>query len=448
MYIIQNAMKNVVRNKGRNILLGSIIFAIVATTVVALMITNTSDRIIDEYRGQFGIEVTIERNTQTFVDMRQRGEASLGITITNEQYIAFADSDLLQRSVIMNSAMVYSETVTAIGQTEELRAGHGFAIAPTMQLHGNNWEDFANGHRVLVVGEMPSRINEVIISEELAELNGISVGDTIRLYGTVMEQAAALGFTPPTYDLIVTGIYFCAAEGVGAWGSTTMIRQNEVLTVAETMPGAAVTARYYLNHPSDLAAFEQELRSKGLHAIFDVNTDEHLYNAIVGPVEGMRGIVMTFMIVVLILGAIILILLSSIVIRERKYEIGVLRAMGMKKVKVALGLWFEMIIITAFCLIIGIFAGSLAVQPISNRLLVQQAENAQNIQESLFVGRDLGSLSRVVNDDPITEINILLGINTILQLMLISLLLASVAAFAAISRITKYEPIKILMERN
>jgi len=448
MYIFQNALKNVVRNKGRNILLGSIIFAIIATTVVALMITNTSDRIIDEYRGQFGIEVTIERNTQTFVDMRQRGEASLGITITNEQYIAFADSDLLQRSMIMNSAMVYSETVTAIGQTEELSAGHGFVIAPTMQMHGNNWDDFANGHRVLVVGEMPVRANEVVISEELAELNGISVGDTMRLYGTVMEPAAAMGFMPPVYNLVVTGIYFCAAESIGTWGSTTMIRQNEVLTVSETMPGAAIIARYYLRHPSYLQAFEEELRAKGLHEIFDVTTDEHLFNAIVGPVEGMRGIVMTFMIVVLILGAIILILLSSIAIRERKYEIGVLRAMGMKKAKVALGLWSEMIIITVVCLIIGIFVGSLVAQPISTELLAQQEENTQNIQDAFFAGREIAGLSRVVNDDPITEINVTLGIDTILQIVVISLLLASVAGFAAISRITKFEPIKILMERN
>jgi putative ABC transport system permease protein len=448
MYIIQNALKNVVRNKGRNILLGSIIFAIIATTVVALMITNTSDRIIDEYRGQFGIEVTIERNTQTFVDMRQRGEAAMGISITNEQFIAFADSDLLQRSVIMNSAMIYSETVTAIGQTGELAAGHGFAIAPTMQMHGNNWEDFANGHRVLVVGEMPVRANEVVISEELAELNGISVGDTIRLFGTVLEPAAAMGFTPPVFDLVVTGVYFCAAESVGTWGSTTMIRQNEVLTVADTIPGAAIIARYYLRHPSYIDAFEQELRAKGLHPIFDVNTDEHLFNAIVGPVEGMRGIVMTFMIVVLVLGAIILILLSSIAIRERKYEIGVLRAMGMKKAKVALGLWFEMITITGICLIIGIIVGSLVAQPISTELLAQQQETAQNIQDQFFAGREIAGLSRVVNDDPITEINISLGMDTMLQIILISLFLASAAGLAAISKITKYEPIKILMERN
>jgi DNA-binding response OmpR family regulator len=53
-----------------------------------------------------------------------------------------------------------------------------------------------------------------------------------------------------------------------------------------------------------------------------------------------------------------------------------------------------------------------------------------------------------INDEPIDEVNILLGGDTILELIVISLLLASVAGFTAISRITKYEPIKILMERN
>ncbi|MFU2108463.1 FtsX-like permease family protein [Paenibacillus larvae] len=41
----------------------------------------------------------------------------------------------------------------------------------------------------------------------------------------------------------------------------------------------------------------------------------------------------TYIVIVLVLGAVILILLSSIAIRERKYEIGVLRAIGMKKGK-------------------------------------------------------------------------------------------------------------------
>lgn len=52
----------------------------------------------------------------------------------------------------------------------------------------------------------------------------------------------------------------------------------------------------------------------------------------------MKKITMVFLIVVLVLCAIILTLLTSILIRERKYEIDVLRAMEMKKGKRCLGL--------------------------------------------------------------------------------------------------------------
>jgi len=146
MYIIQNALKNIMRNKGRNILLAAITLAIITTTVVTLMISNTSDRIIAEYRSLFGTEVTISRNLERFIEMRQRGEAERGIEITHEQYIAFADSDLLHHSVLMNTAMVNSDAITAVGQTDAVMGGGGFVTAPTMMIQGDNWVDFANGY--------------------------------------------------------------------------------------------------------------------------------------------------------------------------------------------------------------------------------------------------------------------------------------------------------------
>jgi putative ABC transport system permease protein len=73
MYIFTNALKNIMRNRGRNILLASIIFVIIATTVVTLMINNTSDRIINEYKNQFGVEVTISRNMPKRFAADQRG---------------------------------------------------------------------------------------------------------------------------------------------------------------------------------------------------------------------------------------------------------------------------------------------------------------------------------------------------------------------------------------
>ena len=111
--------------------------------------------------------------------------------------------------------------------------------------------------------------------------------------------------------------------------------------------------------------------------MFDVQTDSASYESIVGPVEGLKGISITFVIIVLLFGATILILLASIAIRERKYEIGVLRAMGMKKIKVAAGLWTETLAITIICLVLGLAVGTMVAQPVANIMLEQQIAAAE-----------------------------------------------------------------------
>jgi putative ABC transport system permease protein len=74
----------------------------------------------------------------------------------------------------------------------------------------------------------------------------------------------------------------------------------------------------------------------------------------------------TFMVVVLILGAITLALLSYMAVRERKYEVGVLRAMGLERRKIAFGMITESIMIAAMCLVIGLGLGSAMAQPIAD----------------------------------------------------------------------------------
>ena len=60
-----------------------------------------------------------------------------------------------------------------------------------------------------------------------------------------------------------------------------------------------------------------------------------------------------FLLVILIIGAIILVVLNIFNVRERKYEIGVLTAMGMKKHKVASQFICEILVVTMIAVIIG-----------------------------------------------------------------------------------------------
>jgi len=284
VYVFEHALLNLWKNKGRNILLGIMLFAVISSAVIALTIFNATDAIIDDARIQFNTMVQIRPQ------MRQVGSTSNpASTVTLEDLHRFADS-------------VYLSGV-------QIGAGGGFA------------------------------------------------------------------------------------------------RGNETV--------------FYLRSPDLLYAFEAELREKGLPDDWVVFRDEANYRRMIAPIENLQDVSFTFLLVVLLFGAAIMALLSVIAIRERKYEIGVLRAIGMKKKKVALCLWVETVAITCICFVFGIIVGTILASPVSN---------------ALWTGDG--------------QINITLNIITALQIFGVSLLLATIAGTVSVSRITKYEPIKILMERN
>jgi putative ABC transport system permease protein len=280
-YVIENALLNLVKNKGRNLLQGVIIFAVIAATVIALSIYNTANSIISEYKIQVSSEVNIVPETLPS-DVPE---------ITKEQAIAFSQSEYLRDN-----------------QVQEVAIGSGF-----------------------------------------------------------------------------------------------------------------VKFVYYLKSPDLLDAFRAEVHDKGLPEGYKVDIDEKSYENKIMPLKGLRDISRTFLLIVLALSAAIMVLLSITAVRERKYEIGVLRAMGMKKNKLALGLWVEIIALTCICFVLGMIVGGLLSQPISDTLLAGQQ---------------------------VASVNISVSPQTALQIFGVAILLASIAGIISVSRITKYEPIKILMERN
>ena len=314
MYVIEHALLNLAKNRGRNILLGVIIFAIITATVVALAIFNTAGIVIEETKTALQCAVRIAPNMRTAgggVQQMISGNQQES-TLSLEQYISFAESEYLDGA--------------------EIKQG------------GRN------------------------------------------------------------------------ADGVDAV--------------------------YYLKKPNMILAFETELRNKGLPDSYAVRNDESAFESVAGPVESLKNLSFTFLIIVLALGGIIMVLLSVIAIRERKYEIGVLRAMGMKKNKVALGLWVEIIVITCICFILGMSVGTALSQPVSDAIMTGQAQSTSTGSTSL-ADRLNGSDSAGPE-----KINVSVDMATALEILLISVLIASIAGIISVSSITKYEPIKILMERN
>ena len=456
MYIFTNALKNLSRNKGRNILLGAIIFAIIVTTVISLIINTASGAIIEDYKTQFGTRVYINPDTSKLTVMS--GQQSEQIVPLREVYAALADSDCLMSADLSCQVPSVSGTLIGLGESTGGNAvpiapgGGSVASFPTMNVKGytnpERLDDFREGSRGITSGAFPVNNNECIISEDFAALNDIIVGDVINIaQGMVVDNPLTLKVVGIYYDF-TTNMFGATIDAPAAINA-----RNDIITNYETAfiygktDPRVDTAAYTLKNPDLLPEFESQARAAGLSYDYKVTIDEDAYNKIVSPALGMSKISLTFMIVVLILGGLILILLATLSIRERKYEVGVLRAMGMKKHLVAFGLIFESLAITAICLIIGLGIGAAVAQPVSDMLLNEQVTAAETNDDS-GTGMYYAGSQGDFNAKPLTELHVNMNVKVVTMIIIISLLLVSVSSITGIIFITKYEPIKILMERN
>lgn len=462
MYFIKNAAWNLWRNKGRNLLIGLVMLAIVASVTLALVIGNTSAGIINDYRERFGAAVYLIQDMEKVMAKAEEIGYVENPEISVEQYRAMAESPAISyceltgyMGGISDGFHVVDEDARSFGggPSGGTNSGAQVFFLPNLRVLGGKYGEFSKGQRKLVEGTMPSADGECIISQELAEKNGLKPGDTLTIRSMLFDEKNQ--GTDISFSLTLCGIYQDSTrEYENAMMQNPMMnRRNEIITTFDTLaelqePGKdnlTVDAQLYLKNPDMLEQFKQDAFAAGVEDLYAFFVDAGAYDKIVKPVIGLKNISRAFMVIVLVLGGIVLTLMTSIAIRERKYEIGVLRAMGMKKRKVAAGLWTELMLLAVAALTCGILVGSFAAQPVADSLLKEQVqiEEENSFPGGITVGPQWG------NDvEPLAEIDTNLDGVTVLEIMAISLAAISLSGVIATSRITKYEPIKILMERN
>lgn len=334
---------------------------------------------------------------------------------------------------------------------------------------------------------------ECIITEELATFNSLEVGDTIALTNPNNEEEI--------YTFTVVGIYTDTAANQDAFsfmGSTSSDSANKIYTsyaalkkIVDASEESAVTktdedtereyttelnsslsATYVFKNTDDYYAFEEEVRELGLDDSYSVSSsDLAAFENSMLPLETLSTMAGYFLLVILIIGAIILIVLNILTVRERKYEIGVLTAMGMKKFKVALQFLTEIFAVTLAAVIIGAVIGGVCATPVANALLENQVASQSNQMQQIDknFGRDqnfggpggFGGGQMELPDDIeipegifgdaaeyITEINSVMNITVVLQLLGIAVLLTLIAGLASMLFVMRYDPLRILSNRD
>ncbi len=345
---------------------------------------------------------------------------------------------------------------------------------------------------------------ECVISEELAIYNDLSVGDTIVLINPSLDTEA--------YELKIVGLYTSSANNdfsasmfgksqdpanqiyMSAAALQTILDASDEAstTVTDDNTGrendsavtGSISATYVFANTDKYYAFEEEVRTLGLDDSYTVSSaDLTAFENSLTPLNTLSTMAGWFLVVILIIGAIILVVLNIFNVRERKYEVGVLTAMGMKKWKVATQFICEILVVTMIAVIIGAGIGAVSSVPVTNALLAGQVENqtSQQMQMDQNFGRpgNMGGGMQQVPDsnlqggdvsktpdntgggrnnrfesmfsgaaDYITEVNSAMNLTVVFQMLGVGLLLTLIASLASVLFIMRYDPLKILANRD
>lgn len=411
-------MTNLFRNKGRNILLGAILSAMVALTGIAWILNAGTKQITQEYKKQFGSKVTLisSMNAQK---------------IPSDVLLSFQKSTHLQKSEYLAKASITMEKLKAVGEQDDAQVEipKGYLIASSQKEIN---DDFRTKTKLIVKGKMYSQPNEIIISQAFAKLNHLDIHDTITLRGKDYSKQTA-----STY--VITGIYDIVSLGQKENEIPLLNPANEIYTSYDSFLKSSIyqkfgdlSATFYLKDPKHLSAFQQEIKDKGLPENYQAVADEKSYQKAVQPLESIHDIASMFAIGVLALGTLILLLLTMFFIRERTYEIGVLRAMGLKKQGVAVVLIVETMLLCVISLLVGLLLAQLGGSFAGSLMLQDQMDIAKN----LAIANNLDAVSFTIHS------------TTVATLICISLAVGCMSSMMSMITILHYEPRKILSERN
>ena len=233
---------------------------------------------------------------------------------------------------------------------------------------------------------------------------------------------------------------------------------------------------YAFDSVSDYEKFQDEVKEMGLSDDYTVSSsDLTSYEESLEPLQHLSEYAGYFLMVILAIGAVILIVLHIFAIRERKYEIGVLAAIGMKKWKIAVQFLTESLCITFCALIIGSGIGAVSSVPVTNHLLAQQIESSSSFGQEQWFGRETGAQgSTEAPEQPggskekaeapevsnaggpgfaqaanyVSSISSATDMQVILEMMGIGILLTLISGCTALIFIMRYDPLKILSNRD
>lgn len=364
---------------------------------------------------------------------------------------------LTDRLTSSDTNLVSAVDAGALGERFASRSGQTFTAPPENQIGGGGQASgsSATSGNATVSFTPPINITGTNAPTNLSSTEG---GGTFNLTsGSVFsanssENVALIGSSLATKNNLGVGSTFTAYSGTvitvaGIFDAGNTFSNNQIimpLTTVQTLSGQAgniTSATVNVNSISNVSSVATAISDTLGSTTVDVTNNAESAQSVVAPLENIQSISLYSLIGAVVAGSVIILLTMIMIVRERRREIGVLKAIGASNVKVMTQFMTEAVTLTFLGAVLGTVIGVVAGNPIT-KMLVNNSTNSST-QATTTVGRGAGRAFSAVSNN-ISDIHAVIGWQIVLYGLGAALIIAVVGSAVASFFIAKVRPAEVM----
>lgn len=526
MNFINRAMKNVTRNVTKSILLAITFFVIGNLVIIGLGISSASENAKVLTRKQMRAVISYEIDYDKFWQYadsleseEERNEAYKNYpTLTPETIeMLYKDERVKAANFFSGWVQFYGNGIDYVKNPFSTENENSFGmevledgteipyLPPSFRIEANTYPgqiEIAEGTYEVVEGryynqsDIDNESRVCLITDELAEANGLRVGDTISLlesspseikrnlleiypdktiddFALTMEVIGiyhnnqqldpsdpyiqyrqpyelpaniilmpASSYKDYSYNIYLNQVEYYKTQGW--WDDSNVIPSKEEYDMGSN-------AVFLLNDPLDVEDYVNDYSDR-VSDFTKLNANNETFKKLARPLDTLSFFANIIVLIVVFNAIVIISLITALTLKNRSYEIGVLLSIGVSKVKIVLQLFLELAVVALLGFTLAVASGSLIAGKVGEIVLEYQSNTEEQYATEEdnygYYSYNDNYFTDISQDDLYSQYEVTIGPVIIAEIYVLGMAVTFISIVIPSVMIMRYNPKQILMNTN
>lgn len=451
MGVVARGFKNAFRNNVRTFSIVLILAISIAMALIMLMSLKTVQSKIESVKSSIGNYISV-------APAGIRGFEGGGELLTSDNIVVIKSISNVKNVVETLSDRVTTGTdtnlTTAIdaGSFGERQSGRGGNVQmeapPQMNSSSGTQRSFTMPITVTGTSDLSATANLNVSKFDIigGEKFDAKTTENVAMIGTALatKNSLSVGSTFQAYnkDIKVVGIF----DGGNTFANGGIVMPIGTLQTLSDQAGKISSVSVETNSIDTVSQVQNDLKSK-LGDKIDATSQQDSSQSAVAPLENIKTISLYSLIGSLVAGAVIIFLTMIMIVRERRREIGVLKAIGASNANIMAQFMAESLVLTLISSVVGIILGLALSNPVLKVLVTNSESSTQTADQ---VGRGGGAMMRFAGGignsagNAVRDLHAVVGFDIILYGIGAAIIIAIIGSALPSFIIAKVRPAEVL----